>query len=337
MRLRRLTLASFPGALALVACAGGEVEAPADVPFACLAPPALIQPLSFEGACPGDPGFPSVLEVGGRDVFIRLPSNRVCHQALSVTEAGNVWILGGAFLFTDDEKGVISISETSGTSFIEGVSIDVAGKAADAIRVYRHTGRLIVQNTFAKRIGGEPRGTHGDLVHAQGLGPLQELVLQNVTGYTGYQGLFTPYRPDSGHGTRALRLERVNIAYDATLNRNAGAGKPLMLLFLGDARDPRDQPPDRGTSLSSVYVDASYWNQAHFRSIYPRPKTLFGRCVSFDAAHRIAGNVCEGPPPGGDFAPEALVGRTYDRARFCGERAGAGAGAGAAPAGSAGR
>ena len=228
---------------------------------------------------------------------------------------------------------MISISETSGTSFIEGVSIDVAGKAADAIRVYRHTGRLVVQNTFAKRISGQPQGTHGDLVHAQGRGPLQELVLQNVTGYTGYQGVFTPYRPDSGHGTHALRLERVNIAYDQTLNRNAGAGKPLMLLFLGSADDPRDRPPDKGTSLSSVYVDASYWNQSHFHSIYPRPKTLFGRCVSFDAAHGIAGSVCEGPPPGGDFARETWVGGTYDRARFCG----GGSGAGTAAAGTAGR
>ncbi|HSO42695.1 MAG TPA: hypothetical protein VLR47_07635, partial [Rhodospirillales bacterium] len=113
-----------------------------------------------------------------------------------------------------------------------------------------------------------------------GDGPLQELILQNVTGYTGYQGLFTPYRPDSGHGTHALRLERVNVAYDPTLNRNSGAGKPRMLLFFGSAGDLRDQPPDRGTSLSGVYVDASYWNPSHLRAIYPQPKTLFGQCVA---------------------------------------------------------
>jgi hypothetical protein len=311
------SLAAGGGLLALAACAGVDTDTPVEAPFSCLSPPTLTEPLTFEGSCPGDPDFPSIVRAGGRDVFIRLPSNRVCQQALSVTEAGNVWILGGAFLLNDNAKGVISISQTAGTSFIEGVSIDVAGKAADAIRVYRHTGRLVVQNTFAKRISGQPSGTHGDLIHAQGKGPLQELVLQNVTGYTGYQGLFTPYRPESGHGTHSLRLERVNVAYDPTLNRNAGAGKLLILLFLGSADDPRDLPPDKGTSLSNVYADASYWNQSYMRAIYPRPKTLFGQCVRFDEAHGIAGRVCEGPPPQGDFAPEALVGRAYDRGRFC--------------------
>jgi hypothetical protein len=148
-------------------------------------------------------------------------------------------------------------------------------------------------------------------------GPLQELILQNVTGYTGYQGLFTPYRPDSGHGTRALRLERVNVAYDRTLHHSTGAGKPLILLFLGSADDPRDRPPDKGTSLSEVYADASYWNWSYLRSIYPKAAFSTGRCVGFDSVHGITGRVCEGPPPAGDFAPEALVGRSYDRTRFC--------------------
>lgn len=303
--------------LAAAGCAGAGPDAPSPPPFACLSPPALTEPLAFIGSCPGDPGFPAVVKAGGRDVLIRPPQDRVCERALSVIQAGNVWIQGGAFLLGDDAKGVLNISQTGGTTFIEGVSIDVAGKAADAIRVYRHTGRLIVQNSFAKRISGTPKGTHGDLVHAQGDGPLQELVLQNVTGYTGYQGLFAPYRPESGHGTHALRLDRVNVAYDRTLQHGAGAGKPLILLFLGSAGDPRDRPPDRGTSLSDVYADATYWNQSYVRSIYPRPAVSLGRCVGFDSVHGITGRVCEGPPPAGDFAPEALVGGSYDRARFC--------------------
>ncbi|MCU0893340.1 MAG: hypothetical protein MUD06_03300 [Rhodospirillales bacterium] len=313
---RRPGLAVAGVLLALAACAADDRAAP-EAPFACLAPPALSRPLTFVNACPGEPGFPTVVEADGRDVLVRLPKDRVCQRGLSITKPGTVWIQGGAFLYTESGKAVISISETAGTAFVEGLSIDVAGKSADAIRVYRNTGRLIVQNTFARRISGQPAGIHGDLIHAQGDGPLQELVLQNVTGYTGYQGLFTPYRPESGHGARAVRLERVNVAYDPALNRNAGAGKPLMLLFFGSADDLRDRPPDRGTTLASVHVDASFWNQPFGRSVYPRPKTLFGRCVGFDEAHGISGRVCEGPPPGGDFAPEALVGTAYDRSRFC--------------------
>jgi hypothetical protein len=321
------SLAVACGLLALVGCVSNDTGAP-EAPFACFAPPAMARPLTFANACPGDPGFPTVVEADGRDVFIRLPKDRVCQRGLSVNGVGNVWIQGGAFLYTESGKAVISISRTSGTSFIEGLGIDVAGKSADAIRVYRNTGRLIVQNTFARRISGQPAGIHGDLIHAQGDGPLQELVLQNVTGYTGYQGLFTPYRPESGHGARAVRLERVNVAYDPALNRNAGAGKPLMLLFFGSADDLRDRPPDLGTTLASVYVDASFWNQPFGRSIYPRPKALFGRCVGFDKAHGISGRVCEGPPPGGDFAPEAWVGTGYQRSRFCGPDAAPAAAAG---------
>jgi hypothetical protein len=314
--------------LALAACAADDTTEP-EPPFACLAPPALSRPLTFADACPGDPGFPAVVEADGGDVLVRLPRDRVCQRGLSITKAGNVWIEGGAFLYTETGNAVISISRTAGTAFVEGLSIDVAGKSADAIRVYRNTGRLIVQNTFARRISGQPAGIHGDLIHAQGDGPLQELVLQNVTGYTAYQGLFTPYRPESGHGARAVRLERVNVAYDPALNRNAGAGKPLMLLFFGSADDLRDRPPDLGTTLASVYVDASLWNQSFGRSIYPPPKTLFGRCVRFDEAHGISGQVCEGPPPGGDFAPEGLVGTGYQRSRFCADGSAPGAAAGA--------
>lgn len=307
------SLAAACGLSALVGCASNDTGAPV-APFACLAPPSLTGPLTFVNACPGDSGFPTVVEADGRDVFIRLPKDRVCQRGLSVNGAGNVWIQGGAFLYTESGKAVISISRTSGTSFIEGLGIDVAGKSADAIRVYRNTGRLIVQNTFARRISGQPAGIHGDLVHAQGDGPLQELVLQNVTGYTGYQGLFTPYRPESGHGARAVRLERVNVAYDPALNRNAGAGKPLMLLFMGSADNTWDRVPDLGTTLSSVYVDGSYWSFPYYKAIYAYPSGT-ANCTSFDAKHKISGQICGGKPT--DYAPAGQVGASYNRANFC--------------------
>jgi hypothetical protein len=307
--------------LALAGCGGVAPQAEVGTKVACYPPPELSDPLTFVGACPGDAGFPDVIKAGGRDVLVRLPTNAVCHQALHVAEAGNVRIVGGSFLYTGSAPAVVTVSRSAGTAFIEGLNIDVAGQAADAIRVYSHTGRLIVQNTFARRISGRPSGPHGDLVHAQGGGPLNELILQNVTGYSGYQGLFTPYRPASGHGTHALTLERVNVAYDPSLNRSSGAAKPLKLLFMGSADDPADLPPDRGTTLSQVYVDTSYWNVPFERALEPRPRTTFGRCVTFDDDDKIAGSVCRGAPPGGDFAPAALVGGTYDRAHFCADAA----------------
>lgn len=319
-----LSCLAFGALLFLHGCAdtpgGRHGAANPAAPLVCERPPTLSEPLTFVDACPGDAGFPEEISAKGRDVLIRLPSDRVCYQPLHVMKGGNVWIRGGAFLMTDAKaSAVISVSRSSGTTFIEGLSIDVAGKPADAIRVFRHTGRLVVQNTFARRISGRIGGVHGDLVHAQGDGPLEELVLQTVSGYTGYQGLFAPYRARSGHGTRKLVLDRVNIAYDPTLDQSAGAGKPLMLLFIGDAENPDDLPPERGASLKDVYVDASLWGRPFERSVYPRPHAAFGRCADFDREHGITGEVCDGMPPGGDFAPVHAVGTSYERARFCGD------------------
>jgi hypothetical protein len=289
----------------------------ADAALNCVLPPTLANPISYTDKCPGDRGGPNVVNAGGRDVYIQLPKNRTCSKRISVVNARNIRITGGHILFNDGEKGVINIGMTSGTTFIDGMLIDVNRRSADAIRVYRHKGRLIVQNTFIKGVSGTPTGTHGDVTHAQGGGPLQELTLQNVTGLTGYQGLFTPYRPSSGHGTHKLKLDRVNVGYDRGIPKSTGAKKPLMLLFFGSADNRNDRVPDRGTTLSNVYVDGSYWNFPYYRAIYAAPKAGSGGCATFDGKHKISGRACDGSPPGGNFAPAANVGRNYNRARFC--------------------
>jgi hypothetical protein len=205
---------------------------------------------------------------------------------------------------------------SSGTTMIDGVLIDVNKKPADAVRTYRHKGRMIMQNVYAKGISGIVSGTHGDLLHAQGGGPLQELTLQNVTGLTGYQGLFTPYRPTEGHGTRKLKVDRVNVGYDPGLSKSSGAKKPLMLLYMGSADNSTDRVPDLGTTLSSVYVDGSYWSFPYQNAIYAKPKSGSAGCATFDSKHKISGQVCGGRPSQ-DFAPAAKVGRSYNRAYFC--------------------
>ncbi|MBL8659226.1 MAG: hypothetical protein JNM75_05675 [Rhodospirillales bacterium] len=287
----------------------------ADAAISCVPPPALSNPITYQGKCPGEAGFPQQMKVNGRDVYIKLPTNKTCSKSLTITYARNIRITGGQFVYNDSKQAVISIGMSSGTTMIDGVLIDVNKKAADAIRTYRHKGRLIVQNVYARGIGGKPSGPHGDLVQPQGGGPLQELTLQNVSGLTGYQGLFTPYRPVEGHGTHKLRLDRVNVGYDPTFPKSSGAGKPLMLLFMGSAGDPVNKVPDKGTTLSSVYVDGSYWNFAYQKAIYAHPRTGSGNCATFDSNQKISGQACGGKP--GDFAPASKVGRNYNRAYFC--------------------
>lgn len=306
---RGILASAVLGALGLI-----PLAEPVYAAISCIAPPALSNPIIYDGRCPGDSGFPTTVRAGGRDVYIKLPTSRTCARGLSVTQARNVRITGGRIVYNDSAAAVITVNTSSGTTFIDGVYIDVNKRYADAIRTFNHRGRMVVQNTFVRGIGGTPNGTHGDIVHAQGGGPLAELVLQNVTGLTGYQGLFAPYRPDSGHGTRKLRLDRVNVGYDTAMSKSSGAGKPLMLLYIGSADNSTDRVPDLGTTLSSVYVDGSYWGFPYYNAVYAKPSGT-GNCASFDGKHKISGQACGGKPA--DFAPASQVGTTYNRSYFC--------------------
>lgn len=289
----------------------------ADAAIKCVAPPALSNPVVYDGKCPGDSGFPTTVQQKGRDVYIKLPKNKTCSKRLSIEFARNVRITGGQFVYNDSDDAVITVKFSSGTTFIDGVYIDVNRRSADAIQVNNHKGRVVVQNSFIRGISGTMSGIHGDLLHAQGGGPLQELTLQNVTGLTGYQGLFTPYRPRSGDGTRKLRIDRVNVGYDPALSKSSGAKKPLILLYMGSADNSTDRVPDLGTTLSNVYVDGSYWNFPYTNALYAKPKSGSGSCATFDSKHKISGRACNGRPSQGDFAPASQVGRNYVRSRFC--------------------
>lgn len=282
----------------------------AEAAINCVAPPVLSAPLTYDGKCPGELGFPKEVKAAGKDVYIKLPKNRICTMGLTVSNGRNIRITGGQFSYNDTWSAVITVRYSSGTTFIDGLNIDVKGKYADAIRTYNHTGKLIVQNTYMKGISGTLNGTHGDLVHPQGNGPLSELTLQNVTGLTGYQGLFTPYRVSDRHGTRKLKLDRVNVAYDPAYSK-----RTLKLLYIGGA-DSRDLAPPDGSTFANVYSDGSFWKLAYYKTVLVEPTPGSNGCATF-AANKISGQVCGGNPPGGDFAPASQVGTTYNRAYFC--------------------
>lgn len=301
----------------LAAFATIAAPAIANAAINCVAPPALSNPIVYDGKCPGDSGFPTTVKAGGRDVYVKLPTNKTCSKRLGIDYARNIRVTGGQFLYNDSDDAVITVRFSSGMTFLDGLYIDVNKRSADAIQVNNHKGRVVIQNTFIRGISGTLNGIHGDLMHAQGGGPLQELTLQNVSGLTGYQGLFTPYRPKSGDGTRKLKIDRVNVGYDPALSKSSGAKKPLMLLYIGSADNSTDRVPDLGTSLSNVFVDGSYWNFAYTNALYAKPRSGSGSCATFDSKHKIYGQACGGRPSGGDFAPASQVGRNYVRSRFC--------------------
>jgi hypothetical protein len=276
----------------------------------CIAPPVLVTPLSYVDKCPGDSGFPKDVRAGGKDVYIKLPTTRTCSASLTVTGAKNVRITGGHFVQGDTALATITIrnlstasTEPKGTIFIDGLNIDVNGRTADAIRTYNHKGNLILQNANV-------RGSIGEVIHAQNGGPLASLTMQNVTAITGYQGLFTPYRLSTGHGTRKLTLDRVQFAYDPKYSKS-----PLRLLYMGSADNSTDRVPDLGSTFSSVYLDGLFWKQAFYKASYAEPAAST-TCSTYATKHKITGSVCQGPPAS-EFAPAAQVGLTYSRSFFC--------------------
>jgi hypothetical protein len=250
-------------------------------------------------------------------VRITLPTSRNCTKRLWVSNARNLWITGGKFVFVGPDPAVIRVNDSQGITFIEGLHIDVNGRAADAIATLRHKGQLIVQNTFIEGVSGVPGGVAGDLIQAQAGGPLQKLILQNVTGLTGYRGLYTPYRSDTGEGAHKLVVERFNVGYDTSLSKTSGAAKPLVLIYLGSADNPTVKVPDLGSRLTDVYVDTRFWGLAYQKAVFVQPAPQAAGCATFPLIQDINGKVCDGDPPEGDYAPAALVGRNYRRSAFC--------------------
>lgn len=288
-------------------------------PINCMYPPDLSDPIVYTKACPGDPGFPSNVFAGGRDVSIKLPETRTCYRRLRVSNARNTRITGGKFVCNvptsvSAPPPVVYIDSTSGASFIDCVHIDVNNRRSDAIRTFRHKGQLIVQNVLIEGLGGAPAGASRSAVSALGGGPMQDLALQNVTVITENTGVDLAYCPDIRGGTRNLMLNRVNVSYlgDAPTSPDS----PFLLRVGGDG-DARYQVPPVGASLSQVYVDTGALTVPFYDAVYAGAQPTPTSCSDFDARHGIAGQVCDGAPPQGSFAERFMVGANYHRGNFC--------------------
>jgi len=62
-----------------------------------------------------------------------------------------------------------------------------------------------------------------------------------------------------------------------------------MLLYLGSSTDSYDRVPDRGTTLSNVYVDPSYWKDFPYtHAVYAKPVGGSVGCATFASANKMA-------------------------------------------------
>lgn len=283
----------------------------------CMAPPTLSSPMIVQGdTCPNS------INANGRDLLVKMP-NRVCTTQLNITNARNVHVIGGRIELGTNVVRAVSLSSISGQVHLEGMYIDAMNRPADGISIYNSPdATFTVQNSLIKGLGGVKEGTHGDVVHTQGGGPLKEFRVENVTGLTSYQGIFTPYRlpKDDSTGAKRIILKNVYLAYDP---RMPSTQSPLMLLYLGSGTPSPNMygaldytAPD-GTVLSNVYVDASLRNLPYYTRVLVQPKPGADGCATFDAVHKVEGKVCGGKPSKGTFAPESAVGLNYARSKFC--------------------
>lgn len=302
-------------ALADAADGGGDDDSV--TPDSCLAPPRLSNPMVVDGdACP------NVVDGKNGDLLIKMPK-KVCTKPLLVRNARNVHVLGGRIELDTADARAVSFSNIKNTAHVEGMHIDVQNRFADGIRIYKSPQAILtVQNSLIEGLGGTPRGAHGDVIHIQGDGPLATFQVENLTGLTSYQGIFTPYRlPKHGStGAERVELTNVDLGYDPRMPQ---AQKPLMLLTMGTG-NPKpnkynmlDYSAPKGTKLTNVFIDGSERDVAYHTKVLARPNPGSDGCATFDAVHKIDGKVCNGLPKTGHFAPRNAVGANYARAKFC--------------------
>lgn len=299
-----------------------QMQALADVvirptePGTCMAPPTLSNPMVVQDTCPG------AIDARGGDLLVRMP-NRTCTGQLSITNARNVHVVGGRIELGTNVPRAVSLASIRGHVHLEGMYIDAMNRYADGISIFNSPGATFtVQNSLIKGPGGIPAGTHGDVAHTQGGGPLKEFRVENVSGFTSYQGIFTPFRTpqDGSTGARRIVMKNLHLAYDP---RMPEAQKPLMLLTLGSGTPSPtiygqlDYSPPDGTTLSNVFIDTSLRNVAYYTKVSVQPRPGADGCATFDPVHKIEGKVCGGEPTRGTFAPESAVGLNYARSKFC--------------------
>ena len=226
------------------------------------------------------------------------------------TEGGrNIVVLGGEYRPQGPATGTLYFAGVSGAVHVEGALIDNADAGErDGIDIYSAPGRhadLTVQNTRIVNISGHRMGVHGDMVQTQG--DVGRLRFYNVSGTTGYEGLFIPPQ----HATRSADLENVNIRYTD--------GQPVdrytyQYWFL-DSILEKPFP----IALDHVYATERPGQAAQEYTVWPKASLL--RIGAVRRGNGISwphlpyrGSITVGDPPGGDFAPSETVGIGYRNA-----------------------
>lgn len=136
-----------------------------------------------------------------------------------------------------------------GIAHLEGNFIDCALCQADAVRSYGSPGATVqIANSVHLRPGYGPV-RHGDIFHAQGDGPLAKLLIDGLEGWTGGQGIFSPFQVGNA-GARYVRIDNCILGWHPD-----GTYKRMSLLYLGSGSTGRDKACPEGAHVNNVGFD----------------------------------------------------------------------------------
>jgi len=288
-------------ALGILLSAGMAAEAPGAGPRN---PPALVDPIvvqlpaSYYGAT-----FPV-----DQDVELVMPEDPRW-SVINVTGGRNIVLKGGSTVLTSDSgNSVVRFSGASGSVTIEDTIIDVNGHTDDAVDVsgssaapYVFFPDVFLINDRIDGINTDQEHNHGDIFQPEG--SIGNLVIENLTGSSNYQGIFILSR----FPVTSAYLKNVNLSYEP-------GGQPVTyLLWIRSASDGSAESMYPIT-LDNTWVQPRPNQNAAADAVAPWSGDRTGdgasigaidggSTVSWPSNEHVVGMVHVGQPPGGDFAP----------------------------------
>jgi hypothetical protein len=187
-----------------------------------------------------------------RDYIIKLPAGEK-RGYTAIVGGRNILIDGGTIVMsgsgTDMQRRAIYIKNATGTVRVQNVAIRGSSSTAafDAFAISAPQAIVELVNINVSNLHGRYAGYHGDIV--QPFGGVRKLVINGLTGRTGYQGFYLDYSNIGAVELRNVSLSYYDNPYDAST---------VMIWFDGCSSYP--------VTMQNVYIQ-------------PRPGQTVGRSV----------------------------------------------------------
>lgn len=247
------------------------------------APPELVDPVTINlGTGPTT----TTLDTN-TDYIINLPATTKFGRTV-FSGGRNVVLIGGEIAIpsnpgsADSDKRAIQVANNQGVFHIEGVWIrnikDINPEADyepyDGIVINSPNSVVQIQNVRVDNVHGLQAGFHGDII--QPWGGVEQLRVYNLTGSTGYQGLFLAREGSISYG--GAYLENIDLTYNASYGTDGG-----YLLYIDKQQQCQGSNGIYGMVINNFYINPRIPRfgmedptDAAGRSIMPDSQTSFG-------------------------------------------------------------